>query len=179
MNRVRNLRRRRGFSLVETVLALFVVAIGIIGIFALFPAGLTASRDAMDDSRISLLAEAILSDVRAELARDFNVGYEFRDNNLCDDDGDDIVIEGTGDRVLVFSRAEDEAGHDVAGDPIGVFELNVEKLPAPENPGERLAEATLRVWPGMVDDPDDLEADKLTRRNLVFYTRILDRSGWK
>jgi len=53
--------RRSGYSLVEVTLALLVVAIGLVSTFALFPVGLKATRDAVDDTEIGLFAEYVFT----------------------------------------------------------------------------------------------------------------------
>jgi len=47
----------RGFSLIEVVLALAVVAVGLVTIIGLFPQGLTSARRAMDDSLSAMVAQ--------------------------------------------------------------------------------------------------------------------------
>jgi hypothetical protein len=146
----------------ETVLALFVLTIGIMGVFALFPAGLTASRDAMHDSRISLLAEAVMADLRRELAENFDPnagGYKFED-----DDNFTGTIDANSSRPQLIEDLN-------TGTPIGRFKLTVQ--PNTEFASGKLAEAMLECWPG----PGELSGPTLERqRRLVFYTRILDRS---
>ena len=51
---------RRNFNMVEMALALGVVAVGLISILALFPIGLSASRDAMATSYSSDVAEQMI-----------------------------------------------------------------------------------------------------------------------
>lgn len=156
---------RAGFSLMETVLALFVLTIGIMGVFALFPAGLTASRDAMHDSRISLLAEAVMSDLRMQLLSEtFDpnaTGYRFEDSdNLT---GSPLRPDGT--LVLISDQN--------TGTPIGRFRLTVRAHP--DFPANKLADATLECWPG--PGPTAASDPALQRqRKLVFNTRIADLS---
>jgi len=52
---------RAGYSLVEVTLALLVVAIGLTATFALFPVGLRATRQAVDDTEISLFSEYVFT----------------------------------------------------------------------------------------------------------------------
>lgn len=52
---------RSGFSLVEVCLAILVVALGILAVFALFPFGLKASESAEGDTRTALFAESVLA----------------------------------------------------------------------------------------------------------------------
>ncbi len=56
-----------GFSLVEIVLALMVMAIGIMALLALFPAGLNLSRMSYEQTRLAQAAETILNAVEVEL----------------------------------------------------------------------------------------------------------------
>jgi len=50
-------RTVRGFSLVEVALAVAVVAIGVVGILALFPLGMDAVRKAADDTQMMAIGE--------------------------------------------------------------------------------------------------------------------------
>lgn len=53
-----------GFSLVEVVLAMAVVAVGLITIIGLFPQGLTSARRAMDDSLCAMIAQDVIAERR-------------------------------------------------------------------------------------------------------------------
>ena len=55
-----------GFSLVEVTLAIFMVGLGITTLFALFPAGLRQSDNAMKDTHLGLFADRVFSGIRAE-----------------------------------------------------------------------------------------------------------------
>lgn len=59
--------RRRGFSLVELLLAVFILAIGIIGISALFPAGIAQQRQATDDIMGPVVADNAMAILRTKL----------------------------------------------------------------------------------------------------------------
>lgn len=53
--------KQRGFSLVEVALALMVVAVGIMGSFSLFPAGLEAGRKSSFETRASIFADDVFA----------------------------------------------------------------------------------------------------------------------
>ncbi len=51
--------RRRGFTLIEILIALVVLFIGIVGIIALFPIGIESTRSSVQDTNAALIAESI------------------------------------------------------------------------------------------------------------------------
>jgi prepilin-type N-terminal cleavage/methylation domain-containing protein len=53
-----------GFTLVEVVLAILVVALGVLSVFTLFPTGLRASEDTVADTRAGMFAEAVFGQMR-------------------------------------------------------------------------------------------------------------------
>ena len=57
--------KKQGFSLIETNLAIFLVAIGLLSIFALFPLGLQQSELAVQDSQEAMFADYVLSALQA------------------------------------------------------------------------------------------------------------------
>ena len=57
-----------GFSLIEVTLAIFVVGLGLLTLFALFPAGLNQATSAQDDTQVALFAEHYFSEMRARVA---------------------------------------------------------------------------------------------------------------
>lgn len=61
-------RQRGGFNLIEVSLAIVVVGLGLIAIFALFPAGLEAIRVASAETSNSLFAERLLNGLHARAA---------------------------------------------------------------------------------------------------------------
>ena len=58
----------RGFSLVEVTLAVAVVAIGVVGILALFPLGMDAVRKAADDTQMMAIGEDIIESFQQDMA---------------------------------------------------------------------------------------------------------------
>ena len=56
--------KRRAFSLIEVLIAIFILAIGIISISALFPAGIAQQRRTVDDTIGPIVAENALTVLR-------------------------------------------------------------------------------------------------------------------
>jgi len=63
-------RRNAGFSLVEMLLAVFILGIGVISISALFPAGIALQRQATDDTVGPIVAKNALATIRTKLSQD-------------------------------------------------------------------------------------------------------------
>lgn len=76
------------FSLVEVVAAVGVVAIGIIAILGLLPAGLNSSRDTANETRAALMAQSVYTTLRSqpfkriELFGEPNVDLSSRNGSL-------------------------------------------------------------------------------------------------
>jgi len=78
MSAVRTTSARRGFSLVELLMAIFILGIGVISIAALFPAGIAQQRRAVDDVTGSLVANNALAIIRGKVeAADFGTFEEY------------------------------------------------------------------------------------------------------
>ena len=58
--------RPSGFSLIEVVLAVAVIAVGLMAVIGLFPQGLQSSRDASDNTLSAMIAQDILDDIRRQ-----------------------------------------------------------------------------------------------------------------
>lgn len=69
---------RRAFSLIELLLAIFILGVGIISVAAVFPAGIIQQRRAQDDVLGPVVAEAALATLRSKLShQDFGTFEEF------------------------------------------------------------------------------------------------------
>ena len=67
--------RRRGFSLIEVLLSVFILSIGVISIAALFPAGILQQRQSVDDITGPIVAQNALAILRTKLRpEDFGYG---------------------------------------------------------------------------------------------------------
>lgn len=60
---------RSGFTLVEVSLALVVVALGLLGLFHLFPTGLRAGLDATAETRCAQFADEVFNQVYADASQ--------------------------------------------------------------------------------------------------------------
>jgi len=58
----------RGFTLIEVLVALFILLLGIGAVMYLFPASLSAARTAADRTRTSQTAHSVMSQIRASSA---------------------------------------------------------------------------------------------------------------
>ena len=63
-------RGRLGFSLIELLLAIFILGVGVISVAAVFPAGIIQQRRTQDDVYGPVVAEAALSTIRSRLSQD-------------------------------------------------------------------------------------------------------------
>ncbi len=59
--------RGRGFSLIETALAVAVVGVGILGVVGLFPAGIEMTRRAVNDTYAAMFAASVIDSIRADV----------------------------------------------------------------------------------------------------------------
>lgn len=71
-------RRRRGFSLIELLLAIFILGVGIISVAAVFPAGIIQQRRTQDDVLGPVIAEDAIATIRSKVTQsDFGTFEEF------------------------------------------------------------------------------------------------------
>ena len=80
--------RHRGFSLIELLIAIFILGIGIISIAALFPAGIAQQQKSTDDLIGSIVARNALTIIRSKVEQeDFGDPRRFVGNfwssNVC------------------------------------------------------------------------------------------------
>ncbi|MFH0952979.1 MAG: prepilin-type N-terminal cleavage/methylation domain-containing protein [Verrucomicrobiota bacterium] len=62
--------RATGFTLVEVTLAIFVVAVGLLAAYSLFPAGLTMNKFAIDDTETALFGEEVMNGLHSKIDGD-------------------------------------------------------------------------------------------------------------
>jgi len=62
------LRRKDGFSLVEVVLALGIVAFAVVAILGMFPVALGAAKDSLSETHAAMIAQLIVGQLRSQPA---------------------------------------------------------------------------------------------------------------
>src|SRR6059058_6501490 len=65
-------RRRKAFSLLEVVIALGVIAVGIVGVLAVFPTALQTGHSAQDETRAAHIAQSVFGSLVAQAPSQFN-----------------------------------------------------------------------------------------------------------
>jgi uncharacterized protein (TIGR02598 family) len=64
--------RRRGFSLIEVVIALGVITVGFVAVLAVFPTSLQTGHSAQDETRSAHIAQSIFGSLVAQAPSQFN-----------------------------------------------------------------------------------------------------------
>src|SRR5689334_25445658 len=76
------MNRRPGVTLIEVLVAIFVVAIGLLALLTLFPLGALSMAQAIKDDRIALMASNAVATLRTmDVASDANVQAAMTQNN--------------------------------------------------------------------------------------------------
>ncbi len=141
-------RQRKGFCLVEIVLAFAVLAIALTGILALFPVALGAAADSGSETHAALIAQSLVSEIRTGKGSRRVIYSNIQSNpqeslvsgknrtttvdlkKAGDCDKHSLVFDGDGGPAGEISR---EAYN--KGDPAGSFIATVDAVykPAPKN----------------------------------------------
>jgi uncharacterized protein (TIGR02598 family) len=64
--------RTRSFSLIEIVIALGVIAVGVVGVLAVFPTALQTGHSAQDETRAAQIAQSVFGSLVAGATSQFN-----------------------------------------------------------------------------------------------------------
>ena len=98
MNREHNRKSGEGFSLVEVNLAILLVALGMLALFGLFPAGLREADLAMTDTHEALFADYVLSglEANASTSTTWSVWKDMGDSN--------VVVQNPSTPTALFQR---------------------------------------------------------------------------
>src|SRR4051812_25866472 len=60
------LNRKDGFSLVEVVLALGIVAFAVVAIMGMFPVALSSAKDSLSETHAAMIAQMVVGQIRAQ-----------------------------------------------------------------------------------------------------------------
>ena len=155
-------RCRGGFSLVEVCLAIAVVGIGLLGVFSLFPAGLTMNKKNTDATVSTMFAEDVFNGFHAVIDSDplkWSAGVVWTNNPDLefgptaidiwnDETQDNVFLDLSGSiKTQKYENAEDIA--DIA--------LRY-KITFPEFSNDRVRHARLTVWNGEFGSSDEKDA---------------------
>jgi len=190
LNTVPNLKRG-GFSLVEVSLALLVVSIGMLSLVGLFPASLQMSKNAIDETYASFLADSAFSSYKevCNVSTNYNWGnletYETIGPNTIRRGLDvfwrnsfnlRLVADGNVHTLLFDAADTPEKWNSTAQAAMSGFELEDHALryrlsiydPDPADP--RIRRVMLEIWMGEF-------GDVAVQKPEVFYTEIF-RHDW-
>ena len=84
---------KRYFNMIEVMLAIVVISLGLSSVFVLFPAGLSAHKNAAADNNTADLAELVISSVRTQISVDTANSAEFGTWAGFDDEPADAGVE--------------------------------------------------------------------------------------
>ncbi len=115
--------RGAGFSLVEVVLAIGIVAFGILAVFGLLPAGLSILRESIETTVSSQILQQIISEAQET---DF-------DQLIKDSTGNAISAGSTGVKAL---RYFDDQGGELTDPTRAIYHVNTRIKPATESPAD-------------------------------------------
>lgn len=104
----RNLRCH-GFSLVEIVLALGVIAFALVAIMGMFPVAMRAARDSQSETRATHIAQQIFNDLQSTDATNTFIAI-----------GTNILNAGDRLAVNLTNSGSYSVSYDIAGLPLGI-----------------------------------------------------------
>jgi Tfp pilus assembly protein PilV len=141
--------KRLGFSIVEVVIALGVIAIAVVSILALFPAALQTGHSAQDETRAAQIAQAIFPSLAGQAVSQFNnVQFLLSDNSTRSTPPIDLTTSsGATPAVTLYAGNDGELTQDNTKAAYAIFIYTNNSVPGFTD----LASAnlvTLRVlWP--------------------------------
>jgi hypothetical protein len=180
----RNVARRSsraGFSLVEIALAILVLAVGMLSVFALFPSGMTAAKGVIDDARIVAFKNEVFGTIR-DFSQDPRVPWNsINDRTLYGDtapapaiwetiatdsgiSADNIVDVGPGVHYRIYKGKD---GRMTYGLRYQIEFRESAKYAALSVASRRGREVILWVWPGLF-------GPTTTNAAQVFFTHVYD-----
>lgn len=166
-------RSRYGYSLVEVSLALLVIGVGMLAVFALFPEGLGAARRAVDDVETIMFAEHVFAALAYEAADtnqtwdSFTSGMQLVRSHALEWNSQPIITVNSGfttprDFFWIPFYYNPDWGVSTYKVASFTYKLDVGNLPQP--PGKYIR---LEVWPG------EYQASGPSSRGKVFYREFM------
>lgn len=86
-------RARRGFTLIEILMALSILLLGVVGVYAIFAVGLVNHKRAVDNTTAAVMAGSIFDDIAAN----YDTYYFDRNRNGRPDLSEDLNANGVDD----------------------------------------------------------------------------------
>jgi prepilin-type N-terminal cleavage/methylation domain-containing protein len=110
-----------GFSLVEVMLAVGIVAFAVVGVLTAFPVGIEAARDARDETTAALIADDIFSRMRSQSFNKVMVPYQgaFKQVNLGAASLPGWVGSKQGDPMMFYYARDGRPANSASGGAIG------------------------------------------------------------
>ena len=143
------MKREDGYSLVEVSLALLVLGVGLLAVFALFPDALGSARKSVDASEVSEFAEYVFASIEGAIAEP-NFNWDSLSSTYKLPKSDVLVfsqpqVEGTAAKknyewLPNFYESDGVAKHVLAK---FTYTLKIDPVP-----GTSLKSVKLVVWPG-------------------------------
>ncbi len=151
-----------GFTLMEIALSILVISIGLMAVFALFPAGMSANKHAVDDTYAAMFAEEVFHGARGQAAMNWgnieNMQIPPRSSDMWADLAQQVVIANEADfRTIEYNPADVEDLTDYAVR----YRFTVESI------NDNRAYALLEVLAGAFGPTDD---------PILFYTEFFNSS---
>ena len=172
----RSISRSDAFSMVEVVLALGIVAFGIVAILGVIPAGLRSGRSSQEDTRSNQLAQDVFASLVGQAQKKYPflsilqpataTSPAFRSNvDLSSAKTYDTLAANNDGRLIALTKASDAIGYQ--------YQIVIQVNPAPTNFDKGFAsEVLLRV----ISPPSsDLSKPFNSNQTVRDYVRIISK----
>jgi uncharacterized protein (TIGR02598 family) len=157
-----------GFSLAEVVIALGVIAVGILGILAVFPTALQTGHSAQDETRAAQIAQTIFGSLVGQALSQFNnVQFLLSDNTTRSQPPIDLTTSsGTTAALTLYAENDGELTQDATKAVYAIFIYTNNSVPGFTDPASANL-VTLRVaWPAIAPAANQTYRD---------YVRIISK----
>jgi uncharacterized protein (TIGR02598 family) len=141
--------KRLGFSLVEVVIALGVIAVAVVAILALFPVALQTGHSAQDETRAAQIAQTIFPSLAGQAVSQFtNVQFLLSDNATRSTPPINLTLSsGAAPAVTLYAENDGELTQDATKAVYAIYVYTNNAVPGFTDPASANL-VTLRVaWP--------------------------------